>query len=318
MVMGMRSTSRPCLALWSVMAAGLTSAALAQPWSIIAEPPADCASGFAPSESAMRAYLARVHAHSSIEARAVGTAKLEDRASALEHFAQLGDFAAPPTVPAVGACSTALCAAEAHFGPGVGLRLLYLRARYGYNGSHLAHGATEAWSRRELDEVLSALGDVAAAIPARRDPLPLVKDNGSAALGPWMLNGDLTIIARADYGIRLAPIWSVLPPGQRRAAIVHELAHNILDNARASGLADHWRNATGVSVSGYGATNAAEDFAESVVAYRYRPATLKAVSLPKYRLLRDEVFGGTEFASTRACRGEHRLALPVPGRTLHR
>ncbi|MEX1098953.1 MAG: hypothetical protein WEB87_00920, partial [Bacteriovoracaceae bacterium] len=54
-------------------------------------------------------------------------------------------------------------------------------------------------------------------------------------------------------------------------------------------------------VSQYGETNPAEDFAESVAAYRYNPEALKNASLEKYEFIKNKVFQGVEFDSSEKC-----------------
>jgi hypothetical protein len=52
-------------------------------------------------------------------------------------------------------------------------------------------------------------------------------------------------------------------------------------------------------ISKYGETNPAEDFAESMVAYRYDPEKLKKVSIEKYNYIKENVFSGREFNNDR-------------------
>lgn len=56
-----------------------------------------------------------------------------------------------------------------------------------------------------------------------------------------------------------------------------------------------------VIISEYGETNPAEDFAESMAAYRYNPLTLKKISPLKYEFIKKNVFGGQEFTSEKDC-----------------
>jgi hypothetical protein len=54
-------------------------------------------------------------------------------------------------------------------------------------------------------------------------------------------------------------------------------------------------------VSGYAATNPAEDFAESVSGYRFNPKRLQAIAPEKYEFLKQTVFDGLEFLNEAGC-----------------
>lgn len=60
-------------------------------------------------------------------------------------------------------------------------------------------------------------------------------------------------------------------------------------------------------ISEYGETNPAEDFAETMSAYRFKPELLKEISPKKYEFIKKNVFGGIEFTSKRKCRDSNSI-----------
>jgi len=81
---------------------------------------------------------------------------------------------------------------------------------------------------------------------------------------------------------------------QRKLGQATKTAFDIYDN----NLAENAENI----VSVYGMTLHDEDFAESVVAYRYNPELLMARSPEKYKYLRTHVFSGIEYTSEDLCK----------------
>jgi len=63
----------------------------------------------------------------------------------------------------------------------------------------------------------------------------------------------------------------------------------------------HESHAPETIVSKYGETNPAEDFAETMTAYRYNPELLKEVSPEKYSFIKEKVFNGAEFIKESEC-----------------
>ncbi|MCA3254840.1 MAG: hypothetical protein INF91_04390 [Alphaproteobacteria bacterium] len=208
---------------------------------------------------------------------------------------------------AASACDTPVCAMDAVFGAGVGERLLRLYVDYGFNGSHLGRAGTRAWTADELDAVLAAAADAPLATGGRERLLLRDEklDRYRSALA--ITDPAETIVAingSGEVGLRFGPAWAALPQGQRRAAALHEFAHEL---ARTRGKAEGWSSAWADAaladaflarraglptsrVSRYAMTNLAEDFAESVVAYRYAPELLRSRAPNRMRFLREVVF----------------------------
>jgi|GEM_PF-4441347 len=207
-------------------------------------------------------------------------------------------------------------AARLVFGSATGERLLYLLARHGYNGSHLAFPGAAPWLATELDVVIAALEDLPPSArpydPGRARPLVIDASGYGLArfLGPDVAAAGEAILALSGpgaVGIRLSAYWQLSSDARKRAILVHELAHDLV-RLKAGGRdwADAWskatrrdRLATGRDapgfVSTYAGTDWAEDLSESVVAYRYRPELLKRRAPHRYALLRRALFEGREY-----------------------
>jgi hypothetical protein len=214
------------------------------------------------------------------------------------------------------ACRDVECAARAMFGREVGPRLLLLATVYRYNASASGADATRPWTVSELDELLAGFGD----LPAWLFPL---EDFGYRALvyrrGPVDPRSGLAfeVAARSGEGsdgIVFAQGWVKTSPTERRAIIVHELAHEF---TRVQGRTFNWREpwaaavaadarAAGASgqpsmASAYALKNLDEDFAESVTAYRYMAPLLKRRGPARYAILRAWMFGGVEYGAATKC-----------------
>jgi hypothetical protein len=211
---------------------------------------------------------------------------------------------------AASACDTPACAMDAVYGAGIGARLLHLYVDYGFNGSHRGRAAARAWTVDELDAVIAAAADAPLA-PQARERL-LLRDERIERYRSALAITDPaeTIVAingGGDIGLRFGEAWAALPPGQRRAAALHEFAHEIArTRGKAEGWSSRWADAAMADaflarraglptsrVSRYAMTNMAEDFAESVVAYRYAPELLKSRAPNRMRFLREVVFRET-------------------------
>lgn len=294
-------------ALLSTLAGQATAAPAVSPtlpWSVteLAPDRSACPAATAPTDAQMLAYLERSSRDLPRGAQVVAGVALPDQSLVL--LDALDRLAGRARLPAQAAlCANVLCVAERLFGEAHGVPLLYLMVRYGYNGSHLATRGTSPWTRAQLDEILAVLSDLPPRLvtAARQDNAPFVQGpvhRGASA-------NALSVIGRADFGVRLAPRWSNLPDQQRRAVILHEVAHNI------HAALDHPAlDATDARVSRYAATNEREDFAETVTAYRYAPQRLKAASPQRYAFVRS-VFG-VEYVEASGCAGPAARPVDAP------
>lgn len=211
---------------------------------------------------------------------------------------------------AASACDTPVCAMDTVFGEGVGARLLRLHVDYGFNGSHRGRTGARAWTADELDAVIAAAAD--APLAPRASERLLLRDERIERYRSALAIADPaeTIVAingGGDIGLRFGEAWAALPQGQRRAAALHEFAHELArTRGKAEGWSSRWADAAMADaflarraglptsrVSRYAMTNLAEDFAESVVAYRYAPDLLRSRAPNRLRFLREVVFRET-------------------------
>ncbi|HEX6859938.1 MAG TPA: hypothetical protein VF138_07030 [Caulobacteraceae bacterium] len=223
-------------------------------------------------------------------------------------------------------CSDVRCAARAVFGEEAGPRLLLLAAVFHYNASDLGELHTRAWSVEELDEVLAAFED----LPPSLFPLDRSEYRALAHRhhqeGRFPESTNLFELAaeagEGEIGIMIDQGWHHASIAERRAIIVHELAHEF---TRARGPALNWRERWQAAVdadaardtraptvaSAYAMRNLDEDFAESVTAYRYMAPLLMTRAPHRYALLKSMVFDGQEYGSAARC------AAPQLARVAH-
>jgi hypothetical protein len=215
-------------------------------------------------------------------------------------------------------CHDVSCAATAVFGRGAGTRLLLLAAAYRYNGAGLIDRKAGAWTPAQLDLVLSAFGDLpAATFTTAKTEYRTFRDNPVRTFeGPALASRSANVAAEAGEGqpgITVYPGFHQVSAKERRAIVLHEMAHEF-----TRGLADggHWRTAWSAAAaldaaqagenqtsfaSGYAETNVDEDFAESVVAYRYSAALLLRRAPHRYVILRQQMFAGMEYGAASRC-----------------
>ncbi|MFC3069388.1 hypothetical protein [Phenylobacterium soli] len=302
----------------------LTGAADAAPRATVASAWTGEAACLAPDRlnaRSVEARLARLGAGEPRVDRTVAGFELKDEtrplAEALSRLVPTDAGASPDP-----ACHTAACAAAAVFGADIGPKLLYLLARYGYNGSPLVTGG-KAWEPSELDEALAAFGDLPPNLAPFDDRVRTLAHDHDAALMERsdrdpMDDQPMAASGGQIDGILIGHAWHAATPAERRASILHELAHQFIESQGASfGWPDAWRRAmdadarfafaTGQStsvVSLYAQRSQDEDFAESATAYRYMPHLLGMRAPNRYALLREWMFDGLEYAAPDQCRPE--------------
>lgn len=212
-------------------------------------------------------------------------------------------------------CDKVLCAVQAIYGDREGIQLLYLLKTFGFNGSHLRTKLASAWRPDELDEILQALNDY----PLHLYPVEYNKRLIHFTRGARYGFGQ-EIVANAS--MEIFDLWNELAPGERQQTFLHELGHTLasrkkLDTSaewlKIGGWVESQRTVKGVlyrdyqlmdprkAVSEYGKLNPSEDFAESVVAYRFNGARLKGTHPEKYAYLKQQVFASQEYLSQDQC-----------------
>lgn len=206
-------------------------------------------------------------------------------------------------------CTEVICKAQEKFGQKVGIQLLFMRLRFGFNGSHLSEPNSSAMTSAELDEVLLASSDLPETLTPIDEGRPLVHFSRG-----FMRAKDSERVV-ADSGIILYDAWNGISKNERRQAIVHEMAHVISEKSKDLAMTPEWLKISGwgqtkgkwkAKLPGripsiYGLDTPDEDFAESVVAYRYRPNELLRRSPEKYKILKEKIFDGLEYRDQNTC-----------------
>jgi hypothetical protein len=217
-------------------------------------------------------------------------------------------------------CTQVICAAQEIFGEKVGVQLLFMLGRFGFNGSHLKVRNADLWKSEELDTALLTLSDL---------PKQLISPNPLAynhPLNHFKRGNDPT---QPDPGQPAANAiifvfndWSLESAANQRYILFHELGHNA-DDGLVFSDSPSWFHAAGWkdsdlswdlihperAVSKYAETNPLEDFAESFAAYRYNSSTLKKASPDVYQFMKKNVFHGIEYTSESSCKST-RTATP--------
>ncbi len=214
-------------------------------------------------------------------------------------------------------CADVACAARAMFGDEAAPLIVNLAVRYHY----IAADKKTAWGADDLEELTGSLSDLPDSwFTADAKSYRLLVRRSGDAWTPTPIPASLTLVAMAGAGlpgILVQDGWSTLRPNARRAAIVHEMAHELSRN-KSGKWKGAWRTAMAADeaagrtmpVSAYAGTNAEEDFAESVTAYRYMAPALMRRAPARYAFLRDKVFGGLEYGSEAKCRRTYASAGP--------
>ncbi|WP_413577249.1 hypothetical protein ACLVWU_03150 [Bdellovibrio sp. HCB290] len=210
-------------------------------------------------------------------------------------------------------CDKVVCSTQSIYGPRVGIQLLYMLKHFGFNGSHLRAANASPWTSDELDDVLAALSDY----PIELYPLDYNRKliHGKRGSRVKLPEGESV----ANSTMEIFDYWNNLTLPERQQTLLHELGHVVarkknLDESpewlKVGGWAVRDANKSNrtyslvdpsKAVSLYGKTNPHEDFAESVVAFRFGGSRLKTEQPLKYDLLKERVFDGKEYLSSSAC-----------------
>ncbi len=220
-------------------------------------------------------------------------------------------------------CKKVECAVKEIFGPKTGVQLLFMHRKFGMNGSHITRANRSSWKSAELDSVLLSLSDFPEGILPAEANRPLTHFKR----GYLPMYASENVIANAS--IEVFDLWDSQSPEEKRYALFHELGHNL---GGMSGADDSkkWLNMSGwvqetkvvdgkketefkptkpeTIISKYGLTNNAEDFAETVSAYRYNAKKLKSISPEKYNFVKEVIFDNVEYTSEEACQHPKRIS----------
>jgi hypothetical protein len=275
-----------------------------------------------PSDAQMREWLAAfdsgTKANKDVNGISLQNESVEN-IRALEHLTTLKDWRKNPLTaqqPQYNSnCTTALCAATELLGDS-GVMALYMQRRYGFTASHLAYNETSPWTRAQLSQALTGVLEFPQGVFPLEEARPFVRYKAG------QLPTGYAQSTVADSFVRFFDRWLTLPDGEKQANTSHELGHAIAaesgaDRSAAWYALSGWEsymvagpngpeenfkaNIKEAIVSGYGSTSPAEDFAESVAAYRYNPQHLRTRSPAKYEFIKHSVFNGVEYTSAAAC-----------------
>lgn len=206
-------------------------------------------------------------------------------------------------------CKKVLCAVKKIFGEKIGPKILFLKKKHGLNGSELSFQNSSRLTPNELDRMIRAVED----FPDLTFPLEKNKRFTKFKRGYSLASNGEGVVANAQ--ITFFDRWSELGSDEMMEyTVFHELGHYIGNELELDDSSE-WRSLSGwvekngewrsleknKIISKYGQTNPAEDFAESVVTYRYNPDLLKFISPEKYRYIKETVFNGLEFTSEEQC-----------------
>jgi hypothetical protein len=208
-------------------------------------------------------------------------------------------------------CQTVRCAVEEVFGAGIGLKLLFMFERYGFNGTHLGDLNADAWTSSELDLLLRGL----ACFPEHTFPQRNRRNINHFKRGyvPAQFSVADAQGLVADSKIRMYDRWDTYPNAQKIYAVFHEVSHVLAVWNGQIDLQDRWKNIDGgwiqhgdswtpsvpnKIISTYGRENPLEDFAETMSAYRFNAEGLKTFSPKRYEFVRQNFFDGLEYTSS--------------------
>lgn len=280
---------------------------------------APCKSQRPPTAEFMEASLKKV-AGTSQSKMLHGISFKNENSSLLQLFSDLHIYdlslRGKPELRFSSSCTQVLCAMKEIYGETEGVQLLFLLKTFGFNGSHLRTSKASAWYASELNEILQALQDY----PLHLYPVTYNKRLIHFTRGQRYSFGE-NIIANAS--MEIFDRWNELPFGERQQTFLHELGHTLAYRQRLDTSAE-WLSIAGwkevqktvdgrsykdyvlekpeKAVSEYGTVNPSEDFAESVVAYRFKGRDLLAKQKEKYLFLKTKIFANQEFLSEDQCK----------------
>lgn len=276
---------------------------------------APCKTNQAPSENEMSSYLKGRLSGARKNAQINGIQFKDEDPVLLQLFADLhtpGFFNQSMKPSFKSACTKVLCAVQEIYGKKEGLQLMFLLNKYGFNGSSKVVSNASPWTARELDDILTMFSDY----PSSLFPVDYNRQFIHFKKGYARQGGERTV---ANALIEVFDRWNNLPKEQRQSTLFHEIGHN-LGSLGKKDESQEWLNLSAwkgkrvaneetrwtagnskARVSRYGETNPSEDFAETVVAYRYAGSRLKKENLAKYEYMRTKVFDGIEYDSASTC-----------------
>lgn len=273
-----------------------------------------------PTEAEMLQYLATLNT-GKIKKKKITGVELKDDEGLLKLFGQLHNkdpkydkepwrYAKGTDVQIPPHCKDVLCAVKTIYGDELGVQLLYMRSKFGFNASHLAVGYVDGdpWPSKDLGTVLAMMNDFPAAMHPVKDGLRFIHTNANGRGGHKMI---------AEALVHVYTGWHNLPESEKTTSLAHEVGHLFADGRHDTPewqkLSDwsSFKNEKGetvwkmgkpeAAVLEYARTNPNEDFGETFFMYRYNGKDLKKQHPEKYQYMKDNVFHGAEFDSHETC-----------------
>jgi hypothetical protein len=227
-------------------------------------------------------------------------------------------------------CHKVDCVLEAVFGEDDAIKMVYLKTKYGFNVSSLAFENSSNMNQVELDSVIKAIQSFPSGLFPMLENKQLTKFLRGYTLTIYDTDNSRVF---ANSSITFFDHWSDIPESEMKEYVTtHELAHYIADQLslnqekawhKLSGWSvikgrmqeeeeKKWQfSKTDVFISNYAQTNPAEDFAETVSAYRYNPELLRGVSPDKYQFMKEVVFSGIEYTGPESCQEKNSFNYQV-------
>lgn len=201
-------------------------------------------------------------------------------------------------------CKKADCVLGKIFGDKRAKEMLYMKQKFGLNTSSLTRAEKQPFSPKEFEHLQKAIMD----FPPHLLPL---KENQSCTRLHQDSSIGLGVLANAT--VTFSNVWTEYKPEMMQATVFHEISH-LVGMDKSFDSSNDWLSLSGWEqkdlewssgkdnfVSNYAASNPSEDFAESMVAYRYDPTKLKILAPEKYNFLKEKVFGGVEYLKAEMC-----------------
>lgn len=201
-------------------------------------------------------------------------------------------------------CKKVLCTLTSMFGEKRARDMLFMKQKFGFNISPAIRSPSQSFTDKELVNLKKGMMDFPLSM------LPYQSNKGCTKLHKDQSFG---LGVSANAMIWMTEVWTNYSPERMQAIMFHEMSHNIgqskkLDTSeewlKISGWVDrveYWIPSEKKFISDYSYANPQEDFAESMVGYRYDPVTLKKIAPEKYEFIKNKVFGGIEYTGALMC-----------------
>ena len=304
---------------------------------------APCRNTTPPSLEEMKNWLSEWTGTSQTTIKTHGVIFEEESSKMIDLFKKLQPYKVQEKLIEESDCKKVICSREYmehSYSEKEWIQLLYMLARYGFNGSPLLYRKKEDqefWKSEELDKILIALSDFP------KDILPIKNTEGKLLTTPLIRHKrgstperlrrprlGFGCISATDF-IEVFDCADNYSVPRYQEMIFHEVVHVI---GRGNKLVEssEWKSFAGWEgredplsekpesspsnmsnyvfknrnclTSQYGKENPFEDLAESAIAYRYNPNTLKKVCPRKYNYLKWNLFNGWEYSEGRCFKSE--------------